>query len=143
MKKIKFYLALMAACLVFIIITGCTTVEKVPQPDGTTQDVFVPDPRIADGVNVVRATNTASAPFNPFAYWIELGLSAVTAGSLWVAKRKNDKASADAELLKVVIQAIDALDDDKAKEVIQKHATSVGVEGRLNSRVQQVGAGLI
>lgn len=133
----------MVASLAFILMSGCTTTEKVVQPDGSTKEVFVPDPRLADGVNVIRATNTASAPFNPFAYWIELALSGVTAGSLWVAKRKNDKASADALLLKTVIQAIDALDDDKAKEVIQKHATSVGVEGALNSRVQQVGAGII
>lgn len=143
MKKIKFCLALMAACLAFIIVSGCTTAKTVTNPDGTTQQVYSPDPRLTTAIEAGRAGNAVSAPFNPFSYWIEIGLGTLAAGAGWVAKRKNDKAAADALLLKTVIQAIDALDDDKAKEVIQKHATSVGVEGALNSRVQQVGAGII
>jgi hypothetical protein len=127
----------------FLVVSGCTVSQPVESPDGTVTTNAVPDPRLIVGIDAARAGNAASTPFNPFAYLIEIGLTAVAAGAGWVAKRKNDKAAANELLLKTVIQAIDAIDDQKVKDAVSAHATKVGVEGRLNTAVQRVGSGII
>lgn len=138
--KLKYLIATVA---VIATIVACTVPQVVTNPDGSTSTNQVVDPRLATGIEAARAGNAASAPFNPFAHLVEIGLTAVAAGAGWVAKRKNDKAAANELLLKTVIQAIDALDDQKVKDAVSAHATKVGVEGALNTTVQKVGSGLI
>lgn len=140
-KKIMIGLSVMAYCLALLVLAGCTTLETVQNPDGTTTERHIPDPKLTTGLEAAKAANTASAPFNPLAYWIELGLSAVTAGSIWVAKRKNDKASANALLLKTVIDAVNQIGDENAKGIIKAHATAEGVERQLNVAVRKVESG--
>jgi hypothetical protein len=143
-KTLTFRLmAAMAACLVVLSIPSCTTPEVVTQPDGTVSTNAVVDARLVAAVIAAKAANAATAPVNPFSGLIELGLGAVAVGAGWVAKRKNDKAAANALLLKTVIQAIDALDSSSVKDAIQSHAVKIGVEGELNTVVKQVNAGSI
>ena len=143
-KKIKLHLAIIAACLgLLLLLPACTVSKPVLKPDGTVGEVHEVDPRLIHGLAIGSATNAASAPVNPAAPWVELGLGAVAAGAAWVAKRKNDKAAANEQLLKVIVQAIDQLDDSKVKEAVQTHATRVGVEGDLNTVVKKVGSGAI
>jgi flagellar hook-basal body complex protein FliE len=146
-KRILISLGIMAACLAFLVVTGCTVPEArvVTLPDGTTVTnvVHAVDPRLTTGLAIGSAANAASAPSNPTSPLIEIGLGAIAAGAAWVAKRKNDKAAANEQLLKVVIQAIDALDNDETKTAIQTHASRVGVEGELHDVVKKVGSGTI
>lgn len=143
MKKIKIALSIMAAALTVVLISGCTVPQVVTNPDGTTSTNQVVDPKLTTGIVIAKATNQATAPVNPFAALIDIGLGALAVGAGWVAKRKNDKASANELLLKTVIQAIDALDDQKVKDAVQSHAVKIGVEGELNTAVQKVGVGAI
>lgn len=143
-KYLKLALVIQCAALVMLLgLSACTSPQVITNPDGSTSTNHVVDPRLETGITAARAGNAASAPFNPFASLVDVALSAVTAGALWVAKRKNDKSAADQLLLKTVIQAIDALDDTKVKEAIQGHATRVGVEGELQTAVKKVGSGII
>jgi hypothetical protein len=144
LSKIKLHLAIIAACLItLLLLPACTVTKPVLKPDGTVGEVHEVDPRLTQGLAIGSAANAASVPVNPAAPWVELGLLAIAGGASWVAKRKNDKAAANEQLLKVVIQAIDALDDSKVKEAVQTHATRVGVEGDLNTAVKKVGSGAI
>jgi flagellar hook-basal body complex protein FliE len=145
-KKILISLSIMAACLVFLI-AGCTVPEArvFTLPDGSTvtNTVHAVDPRLTTGLAISSAANAASAPSNPASPLIELGLLGVAGVASWIAKRKNDKAAANEQLLKVVIQAIDALDNSETKAAIQTHASRVGVEGQLHDVVKKVGSGAI
>jgi hypothetical protein len=147
MKKLKivsggFCIAFTLYCAV-TYITGCTTPQVVTNPDGSSSTNHVVDPRVTTGLAVGSAVNTATAPVNPAFPFVEVGLSAVAAGFGWFAKRKNDKAAANELLLKTVVQAIDALDDQKVKDAIKTHAVNVGTESALNTVVQKIGSGII
>lgn len=137
MKKLLSILAIV------VIVAGCTAPQTVQQPDGTVSTNYVADPKLIAGIEVAKGINAATAPVNPFAGLIEIGLGAVAVGAGWVAKRKNDKAAANELLLKTVIQALDSLDDANVKTTIQAHASRIGVEGELNTVVKKVGSGAI
>lgn len=142
--KIIMNLAIIASCLLILLFpVACTVSKPVVNPDGSTNVVHEVDPRLTAGLAIGSAANAASAPVNPSAPWVELGLGAIAVGAGWVAKRKTDKAAADQLLLKTVIQALDTLNDNAVKEAVQKYATQAGVEGKLNTAVKQVGAGVI
>lgn len=141
--KTKIGLTIIASCLAFLIISGCTTPQVATNPDGSTSTNSVVDPRLATAILTAKAVNQATVPVNPAVTLIDLGLGAVAVGAGWFAKRKNDKAAASELLLKTVIQAIETLDDQKVKDAISEHAVNVGVEGKLNTAVKQVGSGII
>ena len=134
---------LLSLLTVVILLAGCTAPQTVQQPDGTVSTNYVADPKLIAGIEVAKAVNTSTAPVNPFAGLIEVGLSAVAVGAGWFAKRKNDKAAASELLLKTIVQAIDSLDDANVKTTIQAHASRIGVEGELDTVVKKVGSGSI
>lgn len=147
MKKLK--LVSVGFCMVFTLyfaltyITGCTTPQVITNPDGSSSTNHIVDPRLTTGLLTAKAVNQATAPVNPVVSLIDIGLGALAAGAGWFAKRKNDKAAASELLLKTIIQAVETLDDQKVKDAISNHAVNVGVEGKLNTAVKQVGSGLI
>lgn len=146
--KTKLKLISVVFCMAFTLycavtyITGCTTPQVVTNPDGSISTNHVVDPKVLAALAAAEAANAATAPVNPFTLPIQLGLGSAAALLAWFAKYKNDKAAASQLLLKTVINAVDALDDQKVKDSIQAHAISVGTEEKLNTEVQRVGSGL-
>jgi len=141
--KLKNFVFSIVFAIIAVSFVACTVPQTVTKPDGTISTNHIVDPKLENGLIAARTVNAASAPFNPFAYATEIALSLATVGAGWVAKRKNDKSAANELLLKTVIQAIDSLDDEKIKGVIQDHAVKIGVEGELNTAVKKVGSGLL
>lgn len=144
-NKIIVGLIVMVACLTFLI-GGCTAQVAVQHPDGSTTTNHVVDPNLTTGITIARASNAASAPFNPYSPLVEIGLGLVAAGAGWYAKRKNDAAGANELLIKTLVQAINQLSESDAatiKPLVQDHAKTIGVEGDLNTFVKRVESGLI
>lgn len=133
------------AILVFVAVwlVACTVPQTKQNPDGTQSTVQVVDPKLEEGIVVARATNAATAPINPFAALVDWGLGTLAVGATLVAKLKNDRAAKSELLLKTVVQAVDAVDNQSFKDAISTHASNIGVEGDLNRIVKQVGSGTI
>lgn len=146
MKMNKFILPI----LLLAMVVGCATEKITPAKPATPTSPAVPaitnyvvDPRLESALGTIGEINKASAPLNPFAGLVDIGLGAAALIAAWVAKRKNDANTQNALLLKTVVQAVDGLDQQPVKDAIQAHAARVGVEGQLNQVVKSVGSGLL
>jgi hypothetical protein len=144
--KIKYLLP----ALLLALVIGCTTQKITPAKPATPTSPAVPavtnwivDPRLDATLGTIGDINKATAPVNPFAPLVDIGLGAAALVAAWVAKRKNDANAQNALLLKTVVQAVDGLDQQPVKDAIQAHAARVGVEGELNQVVKSVGSGLL
>lgn len=141
MKKL-----LIPVLFLVLVITACTTAKVTPADPATGTPAvtnYVVDPRLTSALDTAKGVVAVTAPVNPYAGLLDLGLGTVAAVATWFAKKKNDKANASTLLAKTIVQAIDQQDSDTVKAAIQTHAARVGVEGELNTFVKQVGAGTI
>lgn len=137
--KLTLAVALLSAC-----ITACTTAKVTPATPTTPATTnYIVDPRLTTTLTTIGDVNKATAPVNPFAPLIDIGLGAAALIASWVAKRKNDQAAQSSLLLKTVIQAVDAIDQQPIKDAIQAHAVRVGSEVQLNQVVKKVSSGLV
>jgi hypothetical protein len=129
--------------IIAIVITACTTQKVTPPtaPGGHPTTNWVVDPKLETALITARAVNDASAPANPFAPAVDIGLGAIAALAAWVAKRKNDQAAQSALLLKTVVQGVENAANPAVKAAIQAHAGIIGVEGELGTAVQKINNG--
>lgn len=127
-----------------LFITACTTAKITPAtPTSPATTNYVVAPNLITALETAHAVNAATAAVDPFSPAVEIGLGAIAALATWVAKRKNDKASQQALMLKTVIQGVENADNAEVKTAIQTQATAVGVEGALGTTVQGVNSGLL
>lgn len=141
MNKILKTLALVALAASLI---GCTAarVTETPAGSGNYTTNYVTDPKLEAALTTAGAINAATAPVNPFSGLVEIGLGAIALGASWFAKRKNDQAAAQGQLLKVVVQGVNNSDNAEVKSAIESHAVNLGLESDLSKFVKQVESGL-
>lgn len=136
---------LLSVIIIVLLLVGCVSARKYESPPGSGQytNDYVVDPRLVTAIETAKATNTATAPINPYYPAVEIGLGAIAAIASWVAKRKNDEAASNASLLKTVVQGVEQADNAQVKTAIRDHAVRVGVEGDLNTAVAKITSGQI
>jgi len=137
-KLTKIYLSTL---LLALVITACTTAKVTPANPATGTPAstnYIVDPRLTSAIDTAKGVVGVTAPVNPYAGAVDIGLTAIAGIAAWVAKRKNDKANAATLLTKTVIQGVEASGSAEAKTAIEKHATLVGVQGALSDLVYNV-----
>ena len=124
-----------------LLITACTTAKVTPANPTTGAPAstnYVVNPKLTSTLDTVGSVVDVTAPVDPYAGLIKLGLGAIAAGATWFAARKNSQAAQSALLTKTVIQGVEASGNADVKAAIEKHATLVGVQGALSDAVYTV-----
>ena len=136
---------LLSVIIVVVLLVGCVSARKYENPPGSGQytNDYVVDPRLVTALETAKATNTATAPLNPYSPVVDIALLAATSIAGWFAKRKNDEAAANKKLLTTVVQGVEQADNAQVKTAIRDHAVRVGVEGDLNTAVAKITSGQI
>lgn len=133
----------MAACLTFLILSGCTAPQVVHNPDGTTSTNAIVHPNLTTALTTAEAVNTATAPVNPWSPVVSIVLAAAASVATFVAKRKNDQANESALIAKTIIQGVENSGHPETKAAIKTQATAIGIEGKLGTLVQAVNSGVV
>ncbi len=136
MKKL-----LLPALLLALVITACTTAKVTPANPATGTPAttnYIVDPRLTSAIDTAKGVVGVTAPVNPYAGAVDIGLTAIAGIAAWVAKRKNDKANQATLLATTLVQGVEASGSAEAKAAIEKHATLVGVQGALSDLVYTV-----
>lgn len=95
MKKLLF-----ASIAIVSLMVGCASPNPAfnpKEPPSATNPPYIPNTNATTAVAIGQAANAATAPVNPYAPLVDIGLVAATAIAAWIAKRKNDQAQASAD----------------------------------------------
>jgi len=86
----------MLAFLMAVIIIGCASPNpnyNPALPVSGTNPAYLPNTNVTTGVAIGQGVNAVTAPVNPYAPFLDLGLGLAAAIATLIAKRKNDALS--------------------------------------------------
>lgn len=132
---------LITSVALIAVVTACTTAKVTPANPATGTPAttnYVVDPRFTQVIDTAKGVVAVTAPVNPYAGLIDLGLGSAAAIAAWFAARKNTQAAQSALLAKTVIQGVENSGSADAKAAIEKHATAMGVQGALSDLVYTI-----